>query len=110
MRLMQAAKENPTTAAIIGLICYVTAADALLMRVSKDTISVRFGQWLQDPKTRVLCIGGTAALLAHLYLELPIPGQTKFRQIVTYKGKRKYEEVAHELGRHPDGTGPHNYC
>jgi hypothetical protein len=48
-------------------------------------MSVCFGTWLQTPRGRLFCAAGAGALAAHLFWSVPLPGQTRFRQLVTYK-------------------------
>jgi hypothetical protein len=73
----------------IGLVAYVVLADAYLMKKDHHTMSVCFGTWLQTPRGRLFCAAGAGALIAHLFWSVPLPGQTKFRQLVTYKNGKK---------------------
>lgn len=73
----------------LGLGAYILTADAVLMKMDHPTMSVCFGTWLQTPRGRLFCAAGAGALAAHLFWSIPLPGQTKFRQLVTYRnGKR----------------------
>lgn len=64
-----------------GLAAYVIVADAVLIRRNKDTLSIQFGKWLQDPKTRTACIAASALVLSHLYWSFPLPGQKILRKV-----------------------------
>lgn len=50
-------------------------------------MSQEFGGWLQTNKGRSACLGATAFLVGHLFLELPIPGQTNLKKVATYRRK-----------------------
>lgn len=76
---------TPGEVAWIGLGVYVLAADAILMTKKHHTMSVCFGTWLQTPRGRLACAAGAGALVAHLFWSIPLPFQTSFRQLVTYK-------------------------
>jgi hypothetical protein len=69
----------------VGLGAYVLAADVLLWRNDKATMSQEFGRWLQTRHGRYACAGATAFLVGHLFLELPIPGQTNLKKVATYR-------------------------
>ena len=78
-------KLTPAEKFWIGLGVYVLVADGFLMKKGHHTMSVCFGTWLQTPRGRLACAAGAGALIAHLFWSVPLPGQTKFRQLVTYK-------------------------
>lgn len=82
-------KLTPAERFWIGLVVYTLGADAYLMKKEHATMSVCFGTWLQTPKGRLFCAAGAGALLAHLFWSVPLPGQTSFRQLVTYKNGKK---------------------
>lgn len=46
-------------------------------------MSIEFGEWMQTPRSRRVCIAGTALLIAHLYWSCPLPGQNLLRKLVT---------------------------
>lgn len=73
----------------VGLGVYILTADMVLWRKGHSTMSQEFGGWLQSRKGRYACMGATAFLVGHLFLELPIPGQTNLKNIATYQRKRK---------------------
>lgn len=81
----QRRKLTPAEKFWVGFGVYVLAADGFLMNKGHDTMSVCFGTWLQTPRGRLFCAAGAGALAAHLFWSVPLPGQTKFRQLVTYK-------------------------
>lgn len=82
-------KLTPAEKFWIGLGAYVLIADGILMKKDCATLSVCFGTWLQTPKGRLCCAAGAGALAAHLFWSVPLPGQTTFRQLVTYKDGKK---------------------
>ena len=65
----------------IGLGGYVLAADMILWRKGQKSMSQEFGKWLQTDNGRKLCIAVTIGMIAHLFWELPIPGQTQLKRI-----------------------------
>lgn len=67
----------------LGLFAYVVIADGYLMRSSNDTMSIQFGKWLQDPKSRKVCIAITGLIVSHLYWIIPLPGQKILRRVST---------------------------
>lgn len=84
-------KISPAEKCWLGLLAYVLVADGFLMKKDHATMSVCFGTWLQTPRGRLFCAAGAGALAAHLFWSVPLPFQTKFRNLVTYdkmSGKR----------------------
>ncbi len=73
----------------IGAGIYVLFADMILWRKGHNSMSQEFGRWLQSPRGRYCCGAATAFMIGHLFLELPIPGQTKLKNIATYKRNGK---------------------
>ena len=80
MRRPQIEKEK---IAWLGLFAYVVITDAYLMRTQHDTMSIQFGKWLQDPKSRKVCIAITGLVVSHLYWSVPLPGQRILRRVST---------------------------
>lgn len=91
---MKKPKLTPAEKFWAGLGVYVLVADGILMKRNHETMSVCFGRWLQTPRGRLACAGGAGALAAHLFWSVPLPGQTRFRQLVTYKNGKVVGEVA----------------
>lgn len=80
-------KLSPATKFWGGLVAYVLFADGLLWRQQKDTMSVQWGTWLQSTKGRTVCVVSWAALTAHLFFGMPLPGQRTLKSVVV--GKRR---------------------
>lgn len=80
----------------IGLGVYVLAADMILWRKGHHSMSQEFGKWIQTKNGRRVCIALTAGMVSHLFWEVPIPGQTKLKQIATYTRKGKVNNIFEE--------------
>jgi hypothetical protein len=74
-------KLSPGEKFWIGLGGYILAADMILWRRGHKSMSQEFGRWIQSPMGRKVAICFTAGLIAHLFWELPIPGQTQLKKI-----------------------------
>lgn len=87
-------KLTPAEIFWVGLGAYILMADGILMNKNHATMSVCFGTWLQTPRGRLCCAAGAGALIAHLFWSVPLPGQTKFRQLVTYRNGERISRPA----------------
>lgn len=66
----------------IGLAAYVIFVDALAWAHDQETMSVSFGKWLQNPRSRRLTGAAWAIVTLHLFYSLPLPGQTTLKNVV----------------------------
>ncbi len=80
---------TPATKFWIGIGGYILTADMILWRRGNNSMSQEFGRWLQTPRGRATCLGGAAFLVGHLFLEMPIPGQTNLKRLATYQFKER---------------------
>jgi len=86
MRSLQLTKAEK---AWLGLFVYVVIADGYLMRAQNDTMSICYGKWLEQQRSRRVCIALTALMIAHLHWRAPLPGQKILRRIATLKTKNQ---------------------
>lgn len=56
--------------------------DFLAWRKGYKTVSIRFSNFLEDPKTRALFVSGWTILTVHLFMKLPLPFQTTIKKAV----------------------------
>lgn len=68
----------------VGAGAYVLFADMMLWRRGHMSMSQEFGGWLKSPLGRYACGTGAAFMFGHLFLELPLPGQTNLKKVATY--------------------------
>lgn len=73
----------------LGLLAYIVITDAYLMRSKQDTMSICYGKWLEQERSRKVCIALTALVVAHLHWSVPLPGQTVLRRIATKSIKQR---------------------
>lgn len=59
--------------------------DMWVWRKGYKTFSIRFGEFLLDPKTRTILTAWWFGLTAHLFWGFPLPGGRKLKTLVTYK-------------------------
>ena len=80
---MSRRKPEPADYIIAGIIMIPVLFDFVAWRKGWKTVSVRWGNFQDDPKTKLLMIGGWAVLSLHLFWKMPLPLQTKLKYYLT---------------------------
>lgn len=80
--------EKEGAAAWAALALGVLLYDIYAMRKGKETLSICWGRWLQQPNTRKVCFAAWAVLTSHLFMSTPLPFQSKLRALASYKRVR----------------------
>ncbi len=72
----------------IGLVGYVIAVDSIAWknqvnnRKKDETMSVAWGRWLQNPKSRMFTGVAWATITLHLFLSMPLPGEKTLKHFI----------------------------
>lgn len=67
--------------------------DVFAWRKGHKTVSVRFGNFLDNPISRAICVTSWTLLTVHLFLKLPLPFQTTLKKVVIRKSLKTGEKV-----------------
>lgn len=80
-------KVCPADWAIMGTLIAPIVFDIWAWRKDCNTVSIRFGEFLTDPKSRAVATVIWIGITAHLFSGLPLPGQKTLKIVVTRKRK-----------------------
>lgn len=79
----------------IGLVAYIVAVDSVAWvnqvreRRQDETMSVAWGRWLQNPKSRAFTGTAWAVVTLHLFLSWPLPGEKTLKFVVQRAFRRR---------------------
>lgn len=91
--LIKRRKLEPADYIIASGVAVPLLYDVFAWRKGHKTVSVRFGNFLDDPKSRILCVTSWAILTFHLFMKLPLPFQTTLKKAVIKKNMKTGVEV-----------------
>lgn len=86
-------KMEPADYIIVSGLAVPLLYDVFAWRKGYKTVSVRFGNFLDDPKTRALFVTSWTVLTFHLFMKLPLPFQTTIKRAIIKKNVITGEEV-----------------
>ena len=66
----------------IGLVTYVVAVDSIAWAKCDETMSISFGKWLQNPRSRKVTGVAWTIVTLHLFYSLPLPYQSTLKKFV----------------------------
>ena len=89
----QRRKLEPADYIIASGVAIPILYDFFAWRKGHKTVSVRFGNFLDDPISRTICVSSWAILTCHLFMKLPLPFQTTLKRVVITKSLKSGKEV-----------------